>query len=92
VGARRGQQRPALGGEAKQAHARLALALDRIGEAFGLPGADLDLGLDQLAGDRLPEHGVGGAGLPQLLEAVVERQRVRVEDRELLLDSDREVR
>jgi hypothetical protein len=92
MGARGRQQGAALGREAEQPRARLALALARVGEALPPARADLDLRLDQLARHRLGEDRIGRRRLLQLLEAVVERQRMRVEDRELLLDSDREVR
>ena len=55
------------------------------------PGADLDLGGDQLAGRRLGQHLVALAGGVDVLEAVLQLQRPRVEDRELLLEPDREV-
>ena len=61
-----------------------------FGERPALAGADLDLGRDQLADEVLGERRPLGARL-QLLEAVDELQRGRVEDRELLLDRHREV-
>ena len=64
---------------------------DRLGEALGPPGADLDLGRDQLAGRRLGQQLVLLAGGVDVLEAVLQLQRGRVEDRELLLEPDREV-
>jgi hypothetical protein len=54
-------------------------------------GADLDLGRDQLSDEVLFEPCAPG-GVPHLLEAVREVQRLRIEERELLLDRDREVR
>jgi hypothetical protein len=87
-----GQQHAAVGGQAEQPRARLALALRRLGEALALARADLDLRLDQLSGNGFGQHGVRRRRLLQLVEPLVERQRLRVEDRELLLDSDREVR
>jgi len=56
------------------------------------PGSDLDLGVDQLPANGGRELVVGLGGLVQLLEAVLELERLGVEDRELLLDPDREVR
>ena len=92
VRAGRGEQHAAVGRQPEQAGARLALALGRVGEALALPGPDLDLRADQLPGHRLGQHRIGSGGLLQLVEALVERQRVGFEDRELLLDSHSEVR
>ena len=69
-----------------------ALAHHRHGlrERLAAAGAHLDLRSDQLADEVLFE----GGALPrrlQLLEAVDEAERLRVEERELLLDRDREV-
>ena len=64
---------------------------DRLGEALGPAGADLDLGGDQLAGGGLGQHLVLLAGRVDVLEAVRELERLRVEDRELLLEADREI-
>jgi hypothetical protein len=86
------EQRVPIGGEAKEPRACLALALGRVGEGVPPPGADLDLRLDQLARHRFRKARIRVGRLPQLLEAVVERERVRIQDRELLLDPDREVR
>ena len=61
-----------------------------LGEGLAAAGPDLDFGRDQLTDDvRLEVRSLGGS--LQLLEAVRERERVRIEDRELLLDRDREV-
>ena len=62
----------------------------RLGERLAAPRADLDLGGDQLADDVLLDLGAFRGGL-QLLEAVVQLERDRVEDGELLLDGQREV-
>ena len=53
VGAGGGEQRALARGEREQPRARLALAPRRVGEALAPARADLDLGLDQLAGHRL---------------------------------------
>ena len=53
---------------------------------------DLDLRGDQLARDRVAQHLVRARRLLQLLEARHQFVRLRVEDRELLLDPDRQVR
>ena len=61
-----------------------------LGERVAAPGADLDLGRDQLA-DEVRLELRAERGLLELLEAVDETERLRVEERELLLDRDREV-
>ena len=86
------EQRVMSGGQREQPRARLALPRHRVGEVLSPARADLDLGLDQLAGNRLGEHRVVLRRRAQILEALVERQRARVENRELLLEPDREVR
>jgi hypothetical protein len=91
VGARRCQESTALRRQPEQVSARLALAPGRVREVLAAAGANLDLRLDQLAGDRLDQQLVLGGGIAQLGEAMIERARTRVEDRELLLDPDREV-
>ena len=47
---------PCARGEREQPVATLLLARDRVGEVGALAGADLDLGGDQLPGDRVGEH------------------------------------
>jgi hypothetical protein len=88
------------GGAERQAHPAdqleqplppLTLLRDRLGEALGPPGADLDLGRDQLAGRRLGQQLVLLTLRVDVLEAVLQLQGRRVEDRELLLEPDREV-
>jgi hypothetical protein len=54
-------------------------------------GADLDLGGDQLARNRVAKDVVPKRGVTQLLEAVDEVERRLIEQRELLLDANREV-
>ena len=66
-----------------------SLALGLV-ERLAAAGLDLDLGGDQLADDVALEVGSRHGG-QQLLEAVHEPERVRVEERELLLDREREV-
>jgi hypothetical protein len=68
----------------------LAEPLRRLREVLRAPGPDLDLRRDQLAYEVLLEVRPLRGRL-QLLEAVRERERRRVEDRELLLDRDGEV-
>src|SRR5213592_3165206 len=60
-------------------------------EGLAATSAHLDLGRDQLADEMRLQLGALRGRL-ELLEAVGERERRRVEDRELLLDRDREVR
>jgi hypothetical protein len=91
VRARRPEKGVVPGRQGEQARARLALPGHRVAEGLAAARADLDLALDQLAGDRLRQHRVLLREVAELLEAVVERVRLRVEDRELLLDPDREV-
>src|SRR6266498_4012936 len=59
-------------------------------EVLAAARADLDLRGDQLANEVLLERRPGGGRL-ELLEPVRQRQRRRIEDRELLLDREREV-
>jgi hypothetical protein len=91
VRAGRPQQQAVLAGEREQARARRPLARERIGEVLATARGDLDLGADQLARDRTGEHVVGVGVRPQLVVALDERARLGIEDRELLLDADREV-
>ena len=62
-----------------------------VGERLLPPGADLDLGRDQLADQVRLEGRLSGRFL-HLLEAVRQVERLGIEKRELLLDCDREVR
>jgi hypothetical protein len=62
----------------------------RLGKALTATGSDLDLRSDQLADQVLFERGSLSRGL-ELLEAVRERERLGVEDSELLFDGEREV-
>src|SRR5581483_12353392 len=92
VGAGRAEGRAARVREREQPPPGVALGGDGGREAVVAAGADLDLGEDQLARDRAVEHGVRSRRLAQLLEARGERERPRIEDRELLLEADGEVR
>ena len=91
VGAGGGQQGPLLAGHAEQASPGLALSCEGVSQVLAPPRPDLDLRPDQLAGHRLGQHGIALGRVPQLVEALRQRQRVRVEDPELLLDADRVV-
>src|SRR6266508_4549760 len=61
-----------------------------LGERLAAAGSDLDLRRDQLTDQVLLELGAL-CGRPELLEAVDERQRRRIEDRDLLLDCDGQI-
>src|SRR4051812_22459237 len=80
-----------LARQREQPPARLALAGEGVRKRVALRRADLDLGGVQLAGDALLEDVVRAARFVDLLEALRERQRVGVEDLELLLDPYGEV-
>ncbi len=84
---------PRVAGEREQPAPALVLALERVGEVLALAGADLDLRGDQLAGDRVGQHVVArGRRLAEPLERVGRATSVsRIEQRELLLEPDREV-
>ena len=68
----------------------LAEERSRVGEGVAAAGADLDLRRDQLADEMRLELGSPRRFL-ELLEAVDEAERLRVDQRELLLDGDREI-
>ena len=78
-------------GQREQPPAALVLALERVTEVLTLAGADLHLGGDQLAGEGVDQEVVGVRLRSDLLEDVGQRERVRVEQCELLLEPDREV-
>ena len=77
--------------EGEQAAAGVVLAATGVLEVLAAAGADLDLAVDQLAGDGLGQHVVGHRRVVQLHEAVGELEAVGVDQRELLLDADGEV-
>jgi hypothetical protein len=88
----RGQAHAVFCDEPEEPVTSVLLLHHRVRERRALPRADLDLGRDQLAGDRLREWRVGAfRGIAQLLESLDELERLGVEDLELLLDADREV-
>ena len=62
----------------------------RLGERLAAPGPHLDLRRDELAHEMLLERRAARRGL-QLLEVGRERERLGVEEGELLLDGEREV-
>jgi hypothetical protein len=87
-----GPQRHALaGGEPEQPPARLVLLAPRLLVVGAATRADLDLGRDQLARDRVGEHVVGLAGVAQALERRDQPEVLRVEEGEFLLDPHRPV-
>jgi hypothetical protein len=91
VGAHGGQAQPLRLGEGEESPAVLALHALGLREGLAAARADLYLGVDQLAAHGIGEHLVVLARLEELLEAVLELQRRRVDDCELLLQPDREV-
>jgi hypothetical protein len=91
VGAGGAELEPVALDEREQPAARLALLDQRVGDVLPAPRADLDLGRDQLARDRVGEDRIVLRGGLEVLEAVGELERRRVEDRVLLLDAHGEV-
>ena len=79
-------------GQREQPSAHVALRVHRGRVSLAATGADLDLGGDQLAGDRPEQDRVRLRAVTQLLEARRQPEVRRIEDRELLLEADREVR
>ena len=86
----RAELEPLLPGERLQLRAALRHPRRGLGEVGAPARAHLGLGGDQLADEMLVELGARRRSL-QLLEAVDELERLGVEERELLLDGDREV-
>ena len=85
--AERDAERP---GERPELRPPLPHLLRGLGEALAASGANLHLGGDQLA-DQVLVHRRARCGRLQVLETVDERERLRVEDRELLLDGERQI-
>ena len=81
---------PSGSASARSCARRSPSALGGLRERVAAAGADLDLGGDQLADEVRLELGAP-RGLLQLLEAVDELERLGIEERELLLDREREV-
>ncbi len=77
-------------GELRDLAPALGDARRDLDERVAAARAHLDLGRDQLTDEVRLEIGAAGSGL-QILEAVDETERDRVEDRELLLDGDGEI-
>ena len=77
-------------GERLELRAPLGHRAGNVGEGLLAPRPDLDLGGDELADEVLLERGAARRSL-DVLEPVREVERLRIEDRELLLDRDREV-
>ena len=91
MGAHRSQGQSHLVGDPEQPLAPRALPSRGVGEGLAPPRTDLDLGVDQFALDRVGELRIAQAGLLHLLEPMLEIEDGGVQDRELLLDPDREV-
>ena len=91
MGARRAEGGAALGREGEQPTPAIALRDHGRSQILTPPGPDFDLGADQLARDRLGEHGIDGGGGLQLLEPRDEPEVTLIEDRELFFEPDREV-
>ena len=77
-------------GELEELPASLDDEAGGFGEGLAASGPHLDLGRDQLADQMLFQRSAARRGL-QLLEVVGELERLGVEQRELLLDGEREV-
>ena len=77
--------------ERAELRAPLAQRARRLGERLAAARADLDLGGDQLADEVRLELGAARR-LLHVLEAVDEPERRRIDERELLLDRERQVR
>ena len=93
MGARRAERDAARRGQGEEPPAPFALVGDRLVQVLAATGDDLDLRRDQLAGDAREEQRVGlGGGVADVLEAGDEIERLRIEQRELLLQAHREVR
>ena len=92
VRAGRAELRAARAGQREQRTPALALAMHRIDEVRAGARDDLDLGGDQLTGDVLVQERVGQRRrVAELLEARRKVERLAVEDRELLLETDGQV-
>ena len=90
VRADRAEQHALVARERVQLRAALGHLRGRLAELGALAGAHLDLGRDQLADEVRLEVGAARRRL-EILEAVDQLERPGVEDRELLLDREREV-
>jgi hypothetical protein len=91
VGAHRSQSEAHPLDQVEEPVAPVALPCYRVAEALCPSRPDLDLGGDQLAGRGIRQHLVSLTGGVDLLEAVLQLERYRIEDRELLLEADCEV-
>ncbi len=81
---------PQLAGDGMKLRAPLSHRRSRGAEALAATRAHLDLGCDQLAHDVRRQVGLDRRAV-QLLEAVGQLERVGIEQRELLLDGERQV-
>ena len=85
-----GERDPEPAGQLVELGPALADLRRRFGKVLAAAGPDLDLRRDQLADEVLFERRALSRGL-KLLEPVRERERLGVEDGELLLDGEREI-
>jgi hypothetical protein len=92
VSAHRRQHDPVALCEAEQPRPALGLHGHSLREARRTPRPDLDLRVDQLSGGRFSEQLVALTRGEQLLEPVDELEGLGLDQRELLLEPDREVR
>ena len=74
----------------RELRAARAHQLGGLGEGLAPAGSHLRFGRDQLA-DEVVVDGTPGSGRLHVLEAVDQRERLRIEERELLLDRDRQI-
>ncbi len=81
------------GGEREQPAAQLTLGVLGGSQILAAAGPDLDLRRDQLAGDRLARAPRSSAAAASRSRSKLpgQLQRLRIEDRELLLDADRQI-
>ena len=90
VRTRRAEQETHRLGERPKLRAALGHRRGHVGEGLLATRADLDLGRDELADEMLLERGPPRRRL-EVLEPARQVERLRLEDRELLLDRDGEV-
>ena len=84
----RAERDPARLDERPELFAALAEERSRVGERVAAAGADLDLGRDQLADEMRLELGAPAPLAWSSSKRFVEAERLRVEQRELLLDGN----
>ena len=92
MGSGSAQRHPAIRRKREQPPAPVPLRRERGPQIETPARADLDLGGDQLAGDRLGQHRIRLPRIAELLEARRQLERAPIEHGELLLQADGEVR